>query len=83
MEMASLARKDLGNKPEARTALARDPVEIQKIIEEIVTLVRSSTDKRGNPLVKRNVSLINEVQDLPIIMADAHKCTQVFYNIIT
>ncbi|CAE8609971.1 unnamed protein product [Polarella glacialis] len=63
--------------------LCRDPVELPKIIDEIVTLIKSSTDKRGKSLVKPDVELINNAKAMPIIEADAYKCTQVFYNIIT
>jgi len=64
-------------------ALQKDFVELPKIIGEIVQLVQRSIDKRGNLVLKVGVQLINEVKDLPVIEADAHKCTQVFYNIIT
>mmetsp|Transcript_87229 Transcript_87229/g.241935 ORF Transcript_87229/g.241935 Transcript_87229/m.241935 type:complete len:1428 (-) Transcript_87229:90-4373(-) len=64
--------------------LSHDPVELQKIISEVVTLVSNATDKQGHALLRKAVKLINEVsEDLPIIVADAYKCTQVFYNIVT
>ncbi|CAE8703698.1 unnamed protein product [Polarella glacialis] len=67
----------------ASKKLCRDPVELPKILDEIVTLIKSSTDKRGKSLVKPDVELINNVKAMPMIEADAYKCTQVFYNIIT
>ncbi|CAE8611698.1 unnamed protein product [Polarella glacialis] len=81
MEMAScIDAQRTGN---ATKQLCRDPVELPKIVDEIVTLIKNSTDKRGKSLVKPDVELINNVEAMPIIEADAYKCTQVFYNIIT
>jgi len=82
MEMASMVSSHDGSAAPTKK-LARDPVELSKILDEIVMLVKSSTDKGGNPLVKKSVQLVNDVQALPIIEADAHKCTQVFYNLVT
>lgn len=74
----------LSRKPDAPAKqLARDPVDMNKVINEIVGLVKFSNDKRGQSLVKSDVQLKNDTQILPIIEGDAHKCTQVFYNIIT
>ncbi|CAE8604661.1 unnamed protein product [Polarella glacialis] len=81
MEMASSL--DAQKSGTASKQLCRDPVELPKILDEIVTLIKSSTDKRGKSLVKPDVELIYNVKAMPIIEADAYKCTQVFYNIIT
>jgi len=83
MEMASMVSKDPSGKAKRQQKLSRDPVELVRIVDEITMLVRNSTDKAGKPLIKKDVELINEVSELPIIEADAHKCTQVFYNIVT
>ncbi|CAE8593955.1 unnamed protein product [Polarella glacialis] len=81
MDMASSL--DAQKTGTASKQLCRDPVELPKIIDEIVTLIKSSTDKRGKSMVKPDVELINNAKAMPIIEADAYKCTQVFYNIIT
>jgi len=81
MEMASMVSAKDASKNQQK--LSHDPVELTKIVDEIVMLVKSSTDKSGKPLLKKEVELINEVTDMPIIEADAHKCTQVFYNLVT
>eukprot|EP00930_Biecheleria_cincta_P043562 TRINITY_DN298_c0_g1_i3.p1 TRINITY_DN298_c0_g1~~TRINITY_DN298_c0_g1_i3.p1 ORF type:complete len:909 (-),score=157.31 TRINITY_DN298_c0_g1_i3:60-2429(-) len=81
MEMASLQTQRQGGR--TKMILHRDPVELPKIIEEVVTLVKSSVDKRGKALVHPGIELINNVSTMPIIEADAHKCTQVFFNLIT
>lgn len=78
MEITSLA-----SSAPKRSKLVRDPVELSSIIEEVIVLVKSLVDKRGNSLVKKGVELVNEVGFMPIKEADAYKCTQIFYNIIT
>eukprot|EP00928_Gymnodinium_smaydae_P088665 TRINITY_DN7272_c0_g1_i1.p1 TRINITY_DN7272_c0_g1~~TRINITY_DN7272_c0_g1_i1.p1 ORF type:complete len:879 (-),score=195.76 TRINITY_DN7272_c0_g1_i1:42-2678(-) len=81
MELASMTLKkksQLGGND-----FARDPVQLKLIIDEVVMLVNKSKNKANKPLVKKGVQLLNEIGDLPIIEADAHKCTQVFFNLIT
>jgi len=74
----------LSKKPDTPAKqLACDPVDMNKVVNEIIGLVKFSTDKRGQSLVKNDVQLKNDMETLPIIEGDAHKCTQVFYNIIT
>eukprot|EP00931_Biecheleriopsis_adriatica_P040770 TRINITY_DN2335_c0_g1_i1.p1 TRINITY_DN2335_c0_g1~~TRINITY_DN2335_c0_g1_i1.p1 ORF type:complete len:888 (+),score=223.89 TRINITY_DN2335_c0_g1_i1:76-2664(+) len=80
MEMASLGSQ---SKLSSVKKLSKDPMELNKILEEVILLVESSVDKRCKPLVAKAVQLVNEVKELPIFEADAHKCTQVFYNLIT
>jgi len=80
MDMASLSAKSGRGQT---INLHKDPTELPKLIEEIVLLVSRSVDKRGLPYVTNEVKLINKVAGLPVIEADAHKCTQVFYNLIT
>lgn len=81
MEMSAMIAEGKAEKNER--PLSRDLVDLPKIIEEVVTMVQSSTDKQGKPLVATKVQLRNQMRTMPIIHADAHKCTQVFYNIIT
>mmetsp|Transcript_28187 Transcript_28187/g.61252 ORF Transcript_28187/g.61252 Transcript_28187/m.61252 type:complete len:905 (-) Transcript_28187:266-2980(-) len=81
MEMASFVGSNDGNQRAKK--ISRDPVELAKILDEVVMLVRNATDKGGNPLLDKSVKLENEVKHLPIIEADAYKCAQVFYNIVT
>eukprot|EP00441_Pelagodinium_beii_P046943 CAMPEP_0197620730 /NCGR_PEP_ID=MMETSP1338-20131121/1500_1 /TAXON_ID=43686 ORGANISM="Pelagodinium beii, Strain RCC1491" /NCGR_SAMPLE_ID=MMETSP1338 /ASSEMBLY_ACC=CAM_ASM_000754 /LENGTH=949 /DNA_ID=CAMNT_0043190001 /DNA_START=78 /DNA_END=2927 /DNA_ORIENTATION=+ len=82
MDMASFARNN-GQHGANRVRMCKDLTELPKIIEETVMLIEGSYDKRGKPYLAPGVQLINKVKDLPIIEADAHKCTQVFYNLIT
>lgn len=83
MEMASMAKHNEDRASKTSLKLFQDPVELPKIIEEVVLLIRNSTDKNGRPLIKRGIELVNNVGCLPIIEGDAHKCTQVFYNLVT
>uniref|UniRef100_A0A7S4T8R6 histidine kinase n=1 Tax=Alexandrium monilatum TaxID=311494 RepID=A0A7S4T8R6_9DINO len=82
MEMASLVQR-AGDGKLKTLKMQHDPVELPLVIDEIVTLVRNSVDKAGHALLKPGVELRNQLQPMPIIEADAHRCTQVFYNIIT
>jgi len=67
-----------------RMKLSRDPVHISKIVEEVIMLTSCAVDKAGRPIHKTTVQLFNKVpSDLPIIEADAHRCTQMLYNLIT
>uniref|UniRef100_A0A7S4V013 histidine kinase n=1 Tax=Alexandrium monilatum TaxID=311494 RepID=A0A7S4V013_9DINO len=67
-----------------RMKLSRDPVHMAKIIEEVIMLTSCAVDKAGHPVQKSTVQLFNKVpNDLPIIEADAHRCTQMLYNLIT
>jgi len=62
---------------------SRDTVQMASVVEEVLVLCQHSIDKRGNPVVKTGVCLINAVTALPEIEADAHRCTQVIYNLVT
>eukprot|EP00746_Dinoflagellata_sp_MGD_P163101 gnl/MRDRNA2_/MRDRNA2_90975_c0_seq1.p1 gnl/MRDRNA2_/MRDRNA2_90975_c0~~gnl/MRDRNA2_/MRDRNA2_90975_c0_seq1.p1 ORF type:complete len:1248 (-),score=283.39 gnl/MRDRNA2_/MRDRNA2_90975_c0_seq1:156-3665(-) len=81
MEMSAMIAE--GKSEKHKRALSRDPVDLKKIIEEVLTMVENSCDKQGKSLVNKQVVLENEMSEMPIIQADAHKCTQVFYNIVT
>mmetsp|Transcript_173362 Transcript_173362/g.550362 ORF Transcript_173362/g.550362 Transcript_173362/m.550362 type:complete len:893 (+) Transcript_173362:105-2783(+) len=82
MEMATMACTHDGS-PAPTKRLSRDPVDLSILLDEVVLLVKCSSDKGGRPLVKTSVQLMNEVNSLPIIEADTHKCTQVFFNLVT
>lgn len=67
-----------------RMLLARDPVHMSKLVEEVLVLVSTAVDKAKRPIKKENVQLINNVPDqLPIIEADANRCLQMLYNLVT
>eukprot|EP00913_Durusdinium_trenchii_P008618 g8092.t1 len=67
-----------------RLRLARDPVQMGKLIEEVQVLLSSAVDKAKRPIKKDTVRLIIDVPDqLPIIEADAHRCMQMLYNLVT
>lgn len=65
--------------------MSKDPVQVKDIIEEVITLCRkASNGKDRGPLLRPGVQLINNIHDtLPIIEADAYRCTQLLYNLIT
>lgn len=82
MDITSLTQS--GDTGVAQYKMARDPVEVPKVVEEVVLLVRSAVDKQGNLMLRKEVKLINGVgNNLPIIEGDAHKCTQLIYNLVT
>ncbi|CAJ1368663.1 unnamed protein product, partial [Effrenium voratum] len=67
-----------------RMRMAKDPVQLQTIIEEVMLLSQQSCGERGsgNP-ASLGVKLINEVtKPLPVIEADAYRCTQLMYNLV-
>jgi PAS domain S-box-containing protein len=79
MEMSSMTSDRRAPKP-----LARDPVALPNILEEVCTLISNATDKACRPLKQQGVKLLNTVpDDLPIIEGDAYKLTQVFFNLVT
>ncbi|CAE7029436.1 arcB [Symbiodinium natans] len=65
--------------------MSKDPVQMKDIIQEVVTLCLSATSgKDGQPMLRPGVQIINNVKEpLPIIEADAYRCTQLVYNLIT
>eukprot|EP00931_Biecheleriopsis_adriatica_P106544 TRINITY_DN8097_c0_g3_i2.p1 TRINITY_DN8097_c0_g3~~TRINITY_DN8097_c0_g3_i2.p1 ORF type:complete len:1813 (-),score=330.93 TRINITY_DN8097_c0_g3_i2:209-5092(-) len=64
--------------------LQKSPCDITSIIDETVQLLKHATDKRGKPVLKPTVQLINEISEgtIPIIQADTHRVTQVFFNLV-
>jgi len=65
--------------------MSRDPVQIKDILDEVITLCRKASNGKDRGLLLRpGVQLINNIQDpLPMIEADAYRCTQLLYNLIT
>jgi len=62
---------------------SRDNVNMNSIVEEVLMLCQHAVDKRGSPIVKDGVKLVNEVSGLPMIEGDSHRITQVIYNLVT
>lgn len=80
MEIASVVST---NPKKQSLKLSHDPVELNKIMDEILVLVKNSYDTSGTrALLSDSVQIINNMGPLPIIEADAHKCTQVLFNIL-
>eukprot|EP00929_Paragymnodinium_shiwhaense_P121896 TRINITY_DN9431_c1_g4_i1.p1 TRINITY_DN9431_c1_g4~~TRINITY_DN9431_c1_g4_i1.p1 ORF type:complete len:1126 (-),score=218.30 TRINITY_DN9431_c1_g4_i1:254-3631(-) len=82
MEMASLSSRQAG-KNAIGQHFAKDPVDLRSVIDEVVVLVKKAIDKKNKSLLMPEVELVNKVGKVPMIAGDAHKCTQVFYNLIT
>jgi len=67
-----------------KTLLARDPVQIRSILEEVRLLCATAVDKANRPVKKPEVQLVFDIpEQLPIIEADAHRCMQMLYNLVT
>ncbi|CAE8670774.1 unnamed protein product [Polarella glacialis] len=61
-------------------------VDFAKIAEEAVVMTTLAVDKANKPLVCDSVVLKNEICDLkqiPIVLGDPYKCTQLLYNLLT
>ncbi|CAE7230554.1 luxQ [Symbiodinium natans] len=64
--------------------LARDPVHLAGVAEEVVLLCQQAVDKRGVSTMKPSVKIINTlVEPLPVIEADAYRCTQLLYSLVS
>lgn len=76
---------DLSAQRKGTKSLAKDPVHLSAILEEVVALISSATDKSMRPLLGEKCRLINKVAGtaLPIVEGDAYKLTQVFFNLLT
>jgi len=76
MDISSMRSKTL--------KLTKGPCNIAQIIDETVHLLQHATDKRSRPVIKDTVKMHNNIAEdsLPIIEADVHRCTQVFFNLI-
>eukprot|EP00931_Biecheleriopsis_adriatica_P106540 TRINITY_DN8097_c0_g1_i2.p1 TRINITY_DN8097_c0_g1~~TRINITY_DN8097_c0_g1_i2.p1 ORF type:complete len:1071 (-),score=226.10 TRINITY_DN8097_c0_g1_i2:68-3049(-) len=64
--------------------LNRSPCDITNIIDETIQLLKHATDKHGKPVLKPTVKLENCIAEgsIPIIQADTHRVTQVFFNLV-
>lgn len=63
---------------------APDPVSLVNIMEDVIMLNRQAVDKRGVPLLRPGVTLVNRVKGpLPVIEGDAFRITQLFYNLVS
>jgi len=64
--------------------LSRDPVHVAKLIDEVLMLTSNAEDKAGRPIRKSAVKIVKKLpSNLPIIEADAHRCNQMLYNLVT
>jgi len=64
--------------------MSKDKVQLQSIVEEVITLARQSSGEVGSHSLSPGVKLVNAVTTpLPIIVADAHRITQLIYNLVT
>jgi signal transduction histidine kinase/CheY-like chemotaxis protein len=65
-------------------ALNEEVLDIVKLLDDVAALLLSANDKYGRPVVKKNVKLICNFRAtrLPTLRGDAHRLTQVFFNII-
>lgn len=82
MEMAQLDRRE---KTEGQMEITRNPVNMMAVVEEVMWMTQMAVDKAGKPLITAKVELRNEMQTgkLPVVMGDAYKFSQLFYNLIT
>ncbi|CAK9098629.1 Hybrid signal transduction histidine kinase D [Durusdinium trenchii] len=64
--------------------MSKDPVQIQTVVEEVITLSQQSSGEVGSHALSPGVHLINEVfAPLPVIEADRYRVTQMLYNLVT
>jgi len=64
--------------------MSKDKVQVQSIVEEVITLARQASGEVGSHSLSPGVKLVNDVTSpLPIIVADAHRITQLIYNLVT
>jgi len=76
MDISSIKSKTL--------RLNKAPCDLVSIMEETVHILGHAIDKHGKLVKRAEVQLVNCLQhgDIPKIEADAHRCTQVFYNLV-
>eukprot|EP00927_Polykrikos_kofoidii_P021762 TRINITY_DN20509_c0_g1_i3.p1 TRINITY_DN20509_c0_g1~~TRINITY_DN20509_c0_g1_i3.p1 ORF type:complete len:2831 (-),score=586.96 TRINITY_DN20509_c0_g1_i3:233-7462(-) len=76
MDISSMRHKTL--------KLKMSKCNLTQIMEETVQMLEHATDKRGHKVKRDEVTLVNNIRNtpLPIIEADVHRCTQVFYNLV-
>lgn len=81
MDMAQL--ENVRDEPQSPMAL--NEVNLMAVVDEVVWMTKMAVDKAGKQLLNDQVKLINEMVEgkLPVILGDAYKCSQLFYNLIT
>jgi signal transduction histidine kinase/DNA-binding NarL/FixJ family response regulator/predicted Ser/Thr protein kinase len=64
--------------------LNNDPVDIVKLLDDVVVLLLSANDKLGRPMAKKSVTIAcaYRATRLPSMEGDSYRLTQVFFNII-
>ncbi|CAE8587047.1 unnamed protein product [Polarella glacialis] len=75
-------RKQAGAPKKAPSA----PVNFAEIAEEAVVMTSLAVDKANKSLVHSAVTLVNEItkmKELPVVLGDPYKCTQLIYNLLT
>jgi len=74
----------LNRKSQVLANTAPDPVSLVNIMEDVIMLNRQAVDKRGVPLLRPGVTLVNRVKGpVPVIEGDAFRITQLFYNLVS
>lgn len=74
---------DVSNMKQKNLRLNKDSCDLAQIVEETVLLLEHATDKHGKPVRNKNVQFVNKMEPgMPIIEADSHRCSQVFYNLL-
>jgi class 3 adenylate cyclase len=70
---------------ERHKSLAKDPVHLVAIVDEVVALIACAQDKAMQPLLSEDCKLVNKVAGtaLPLVEGDSYKLTQVFFNLLT
>lgn len=64
--------------------MSKDKVQLQTIVEEVITLCQQASGEVGSHSLSPGVKLLNNLtQPMPIIEADAYRVTQVIYNLVT
>jgi len=82
MDLAQNEKRRMEGRSPPRLA---DPVDLVAVVDEVMTMTGMAVDKMNKPLVRPTVRLVNNVanQRVPLILGDAHKCTQMIYNLVT
>merc|ERR1719506_2574492 len=64
--------------------LNNDPVDLVKLLDDVVVLLLSANDKLGRPMAKKSVTITcaYRANRLPNLEGDSYRLTQVFFNMI-
>jgi len=74
---------DVSSMQSKKLKLTKRPCNLGQIVEETVQLLTHATNKRGVPVMSAEVECVNDIKEsLPLIQADVHRVTQVFYNLV-